>query len=115
MLALLSAGTLLSVAVLAVALGRSAAATPVVYGLALLASLLSCAAGSVHLLAEATPASLTLPLGVPWLGAHFRLDALSAYFLAVIGLGSLAASLFALGYGRHEETPERVLPFYPAL
>jgi formate hydrogenlyase subunit 3/multisubunit Na+/H+ antiporter MnhD subunit len=58
--------------------------------------------------------SLTLPLGIPWLGAHFRLDALSAYFLAVVGLGSFAASLFALGYGRHEEAPERVLPFYPA-
>jgi hydrogenase-4 component B len=58
--------------------------------------------------------SLTLPLGVPWLGAHFRLDALSAYFLAVVGLGSFAASLFALGYGRHEEAPERMLPFYPA-
>jgi hydrogenase-4 component B len=114
MLALFCVGTLLGVAVLAVALGRSAAATPVVYGLALLASLLSCAAGGAHLLAEATPASLTLPLGVPWLGAHFRVDALSAYFLAVVGLGSFAASLFALGYGRHEETPERVLPFYPA-
>ncbi len=25
-----------------------------------------------------------------------------------------AASLFALGYGRHEQAPQRVLPFYPA-
>ena len=30
----------------------------------------------------AAPASLALPLGLPWLGAHFRLDALSAFFLA---------------------------------
>jgi formate hydrogenlyase subunit 3/multisubunit Na+/H+ antiporter MnhD subunit len=53
-------------------------------------------------------------LGLPWLGAHFRLDALSAFFLAVVNLGAAAASLFALGYGRHEEAPRRVLPFYPA-
>src|SRR5262249_16833498 len=29
-------------------------------------------------------------------------------------LGAAAASLFALGYGRHEDSPRRVLPFYPA-
>jgi formate hydrogenlyase subunit 3/multisubunit Na+/H+ antiporter MnhD subunit len=57
---------------------------------------------------------VVLPLGLPWIGAHFRLDALSAFFLAVVNLGSAAASLFAIGYGRHEEAPERVLPFYPA-
>jgi formate hydrogenlyase subunit 3/multisubunit Na+/H+ antiporter MnhD subunit len=56
---------------------------------------------------------LILPVGLPWLGAHFRLDTLSAFFLAVIDLGAAAASLFALGYGRHEEAPQRVLPFYP--
>src|SRR5262249_28014313 len=38
----------------------------------------------------------------------------SAFFLAVINLGAAAASLFALGYGRHEHAPRRVLPFYPA-
>ena len=32
----------------------------------------------------------------------------------VVGLGSASASLFALGYGRHEDQPQRVLPFYPA-
>ena len=34
--------------------------------------------------------------------------------MIVVNLGGAAASLFALGYGRHEETPERILPFYPA-
>ena len=38
----------------------------------------------------------------------------SAFFLAVVNLGAAAASLFALGYGRHEHAPQRVLPFYPA-
>jgi hydrogenase-4 component B len=57
---------------------------------------------------------LQLPLGLPWIGTNFRLDALSGFFLILIGLGGAGASLFALGYGRHEAQPERVLPFYPA-
>jgi hydrogenase-4 component B len=56
---------------------------------------------------------LLLPLGLPWIGTHLRLDALSGFFLILIGLGGSGASLFALGYGRHEANPERVLPFYP--
>ena len=58
--------------------------------------------------------TVVLPLGLPWLGAHFRIDALTSFFMIVVNLGGAAASLFALGYGRHEETPERILPFYPA-
>ncbi len=54
-----------------------------------------------------------LPLGVPWIGAHFREDVLSAVFLVVINLGAAGASLFAIGYGKHEATHARVLPFYP--
>ena len=95
-------------------LGRSPAATRVVYGASLLIATISLAAAVAHLLGAAAPVSITLPLGVPWLGAHFRLDALSAFFLAVVDLGAASASLFALGYGRHETAPERVLPFYPA-
>ena len=54
-----------------------------------------------------------LPLGLPWIGARFHLDALAAVFLVVVNLGGAIASLYALGYGRHEAEPERVLPFYP--
>ena len=57
---------------------------------------------------------MVLPLGIPWLGSHFRIDALSAFFLAVVDLGAVTASVFAIGYGRHEDAPLRVLPFYPA-
>src|SRR5262249_56139790 len=57
--------------------------------------------------------AVAFPVGVPWLGAHLQLDALSAFFVAVVDLGAMSASLFALGYGEHEETPGRVLPFYP--
>jgi len=105
---------LLAVAALAVAIGRSAAATPIVYGACLVASLVCLVAALAHLLGQAAPVTTTLPLGLPWIGAHFRIDALSAFFLVVVNLGGAAASLFALGYGRHEEAPERVLPFYPA-
>ena len=59
------------------------------------------------------PATLVLPLGLPWLGWHFRLDALSAFFLFVVDLGAASASVFAIGYGRHEAEPTRLLPFYP--
>lgn len=55
----------------------------------------------------------TLPLGVPWIGMHFRLDPLSGFFLAVVSLGGAAASAYAIGYGAHEKDPMRVLPFFP--
>jgi hypothetical protein len=51
---------------------------------------------------------------LPWIGAHFRIDALAAFFLAVVNLGGASASLFAIGYGKHEKAPGRVLPFYAA-
>ena len=62
----------------------------------------------------ANATDLTLPIGLPWLGAHFRLDALAAFFLVVVNLGGAAASLYGLGYGRHDPAPHRVLPFFPA-
>ena len=62
----------------------------------------------------ANAADLTLPIGLPWLGAHFRLDALASFFLVVVNLGGAAASLYGLGYGHHEPAPHRVLPFFPA-
>ena len=65
------------------------------------------------LIGQAPAETLTLPLGLPWIGAHFRLDALSAFFLVVVDIGGGAASLYALGFGRHELAPQRVLPFYP--
>jgi formate hydrogenlyase subunit 3/multisubunit Na+/H+ antiporter MnhD subunit len=111
-IALVCAAILLVLAALAV--GRSRAATPFVYGGCLVISLISLFAALAQLLGDAAPATLTLPLGLPWIGSHFRMDALAAFFLAVVDLGAAAASLFALGYGRHEEAPQRVLPFYPA-
>jgi formate hydrogenlyase subunit 3/multisubunit Na+/H+ antiporter MnhD subunit len=82
-----------------------------------LAVCLTAVAGALSFLLAATdgpPLAMSLPLGLPWLGSHFRLDALSAVFLVIVNLGGALASLYGLGYGRHEHEPHRVLPFYPA-
>jgi hydrogenase-4 component B len=113
-IALSCAAIFLAVAVFAVAIGREAIATSVVYSVCALAALTSLLVTLQHLLAAAPPASVALPLGIPWVGAHFRLDALSAFFLTVVDLGAVTASIFAIGYGQHEEARLRVLPFYPA-
>lgn len=117
--ALAGVGALLALAALAVPLAhtRSVARSvlPVVYALVLAVCALLAAIASTHLLTgPVQPAALTLPIGLPWIGARFRIDALSAFFLIVINLGGAIASLYALGYGRHEEAPGRVVPFYPA-
>ncbi len=113
-IALTGAAALIVLAALAVALSRAAAATRIVYGGCLIVTTISLIAAAMHLINAAEPLRLSLPLGVPWLGSHFRLDALSAFFLVVVDLGAASASLFALGYGEHETAPQRVLPFYPA-
>jgi hydrogenase-4 component B len=107
-----SVAALFCTAVLAVGIARRAAASTIVYGTSLVAASIALAATLEHF-GDASPASLALPLGLPWLGAHFRLDALSALFLAVVNLGGAGASLYALGYGAHEPLPGRVLPFFP--
>lgn len=50
-----------------------------------------------------TPEVAVLPLGLPGLPFHLRLDSLSAYFLMVIGGASAGISAFAAGYFRKGE------------
>jgi len=49
------------------------------------------------------PVSLVLPLGLPDLPFHLRLDALSAFFIALVGAVALGVSLFSAGYFRQGE------------
>ena len=62
----------------------------------------TAAAGVIALAAlwaliEATaPVSAVLPLGLPWLGAHFRVDALSAFFLLVVNGAGVLISVYAI-------------------
>jgi hydrogenase-4 component B len=106
---------LLCISVLAILLSRSRNSTAVVYG----ATLAVCAlglTGSLRALAgvPVNGSTMTLPVGLPWLDARFRLDALAGFFLVVVNLGGASASLYGLGYGHHEPAPHRVLPFFPA-
>jgi formate hydrogenlyase subunit 3/multisubunit Na+/H+ antiporter MnhD subunit len=100
-------------AVSVLALVRGPFGTGFVYAASGAIALAGLALGATQLASGATSA-ITLPIGLATLGGHFRIDALSAFFLIVVNLGGAITSLYALGYGRHEEAPLRVLPFYPA-
>ncbi|MDA8389278.1 MAG: hydrogenase 4 subunit B [Gammaproteobacteria bacterium] len=65
-------------------------------------SFLFAAAGLLALFAPAT--HTTLPLGLPQLAFHLRLDALAAVFAILFGFTALAISLYTAGYLRHEQT-----------
>lgn len=105
---------LLATGVAAIVIGRNGWARWPIYCACLAISGTAGAFGLLHLIVHpATAWETVLPLGLPWIGAHFRIDALAAFFLVVINLGAAAASLYGLGYGRHEPAPERVLPFFP--
>src|SRR5262245_55999119 len=113
-IALWSVAALFATAAIAVLSQSSRVAWRVIYGFCLSANLAILAVSCQYLLAETgSPQATRLPLGLPFTGAHFRIDALAAFFLVVVNLGGLGASLFAIGYGRHEAAPGRVLPFYP--
>jgi hydrogenase-4 component B len=107
---------LLVISVVAVFLRRRPVVAAIVYGgsLALSVALLAGALG--RLIAGGSPDGVVLPIGLPWIGSHFRIDALSAFFFVVINLGAAAASLYGLGHSRHEHDhdQQRVLPFFPA-
>src|ERR1700674_2298367 len=113
-LALTGVAILLGVGLLGVALHRVPGASRLVYLICLVVCLAILGVACTELLAGTTPApAMRLPIGLPWIGARFRMDALSAFFLVVVTLGGAGASLFAIGYGEHEKAPGRVLPFYP--
>jgi len=108
------AGSLFGLSALSLVAPRRLA-TPLIYGGCLVVCLVGLAIALAHLLGAGGSASATtLPLGLPWIGARFRLDALASVFLVVVDLGGAAASLYAIGYGRHESERGRILPFYPA-
>ncbi|MDE1989081.1 MAG: hydrogenase 4 subunit B [Betaproteobacteria bacterium] len=90
------------------ALRRLALVARLLFPLGGLAALL-LAAGAAWALAS-PPQVLTLPLGLPTLPFHLRLDSLSAFFLLVLGLAGAGVSAFAAGYFRRGEgTPPGLL------
>ncbi|MCB1496926.1 MAG: hydrogenase 4 subunit B [Bauldia sp.] len=111
---LLSVVGLLVLGLVSIPAGHSPRMSAIVYGLSAAITAVLLAHALAHLVSGSGPVSQTMPLGLPWIGVHFRLDALSALFLAIVAAGGLAASVYGIGYGRHEESPGRVLPFFPA-
>ncbi len=66
-----------------------------------LGALVGLALAVVAFVALATPTkTLVLPLGLPDLPFHLRLDSLSAFFLLLLGAASTGISVFAAGYFR---------------
>lgn len=110
---LIGDAALLALGGAALVLGRRHDGSTLVHAGVFAISLAAFGAAMVHLLTVTPASTLVLPLGLPWLGANFRIDALSAFFLAVINFGAAAAGLYGIGYGRHEHEPLRVLPFLP--
>ena len=104
---------LLALALVAICIATRRYATPILYAASALICGVALFTASANLIAG-SQATLAFPLGLPWIGAHFRLDTLSSFFLVIVNLGATAASLYGIGYGQHESAPARVLPFFPA-
>ncbi|WP_042263481.1 hydrogenase 4 subunit B [Paraburkholderia heleia] len=71
------------------------------FPLGALAGLLLGAAGLAGVFAE--PSTVVLPVGLPGLPFHLRLDRLSGYFLFVLGVVSAGIGAFSAGYFRKGE------------
>lgn len=80
-------------------------------------SLAAIAAGIDPLLSQNVYTD-TLPIGLPWLPWHVRLDPLAGFFLALIGIVTFAVSLFGPAYVRefeHGKQPLSVLGIFTGL
>lgn len=59
------------------------------------------------------PTSLILPLGLPWLPMHLRVDGLSAFFLLVIGALLLPVAIYSQGYLKEQKRLGALAVFLP--
>ena len=103
--------TLLLLAAAAFPLARHEHGPVLVYGLAALIAAIAMLSAGVAAV-RGGPLQAQLPLGLPGIGMRLRLDALSSTFSMIVNLAVALASLYAVGYGRHEAEQVRVLPFY---
>ncbi len=55
---------------------------------------------------DVEPLTSVLPLGLPNLPFHFRVDVLSAFFLLILGAASIGISVYASGYFCPKTSPE---------
>jgi len=106
-------GALLALGVAGLAGARHASIGRSIYGVAATVSAGLAVLGASRLTSGAADETLILPIGLPWLGCHLRLDALSAFFLVVVHAPASAIGAFAAGYVTHEPAQPRILPAYP--
>lgn len=109
-----SAGMSVGLALLSAALSVLTSRTPhllrtIITPLFGLAGLAALVAGLLALVGGGV-ATAELPLGLPWLPWRIRLDALSGFFLCVIGVVTFAVGLYAPGYLRGFEQGRDPLP-----
>lgn len=109
-------GCLLLLGALATGFARRAAGTSLVYAACALLATIEAGLALVALAAGpgAASAPLALPIGLPMGRTLLGWDTLSATFSVMINTVTAIVSVYAIGYGRHEPEPRRVLPFYPA-
>jgi hydrogenase-4 component B len=84
------------------------------YAMSALASLLAVVSGAAAMIMNETFRTV-LPLGLPDLPFHLRLDPLAGFFLVVIGLLGLFVSLYSTGYVRGflgKRSVTRLVVFY---
>src|SRR5687767_11471870 len=106
-----SVAALIATSILGVLCGRIRDGGKFIYVTCLVVSAIVLSSALTQLFQGVSPPEeFTLPLGIPWVGSRFRMDALGAFFLIVVNLGGAAASLYGLDYHRHESAPHRVLP-----
>lgn len=115
-LVLVSIVTLLSAGVLAPFLHRRQSSLVwVVFAVSAAACLLGLAAGMAAV-AGGGVEKLVLPIGLPDLPFHLRLDPLSGFFITVISLLSFCISIYSIGYVKGfigQKTVTHLALFYP--
>src|ERR1700730_7089837 len=79
-------------------LRRTAVVVHVLFPAGAVLALALCALGLLGVFSG--PQELILPLGLPNLPFHVRLDSLSAYFLCILGAVSVGINAFSAGYFR---------------
>ncbi|MCC6948534.1 MAG: hydrogenase 4 subunit B [Bradyrhizobiaceae bacterium] len=102
---------LLALAAASVPLARTPRGPVIIYGAAAAIAAIAALSGAIAA-ARGIPLQVRLPLGLPGIGVRLQLDALSSIFALIVNLAAALASLYAVGYGRHEHEQGRVLPFY---
>ena len=107
-------GALLALGLAGTVRTRRPVATPIYLAAATVsAGLAVIGISRLALLAGSGAEILILPIGLPWLGIHLRLDGLSALFLVIVNLPAALVALFAVGYARHGDPAPRIAALFP--